>query len=297
MYLPPISDRPPRDRKKESESFISLSPKQQMQVLIEDIADRGRLRESDFRFWREHQEEYREKISFSDRAKGLSLMTGSKKAAKNIGLFFRCGLFEFCLWEYFPLRRIASNDLKRIVSHLEYAQRDKAMQTALILFPFRGPAAAEIVGAAELLPLEREKILFALEKIDDYLLIKYPHLLKAFILENGWEKYRFIKDFSDILIRMLDIPEYKQRTKEFMLSEIRRRKEPILKEDMKIGEKELVSEGIDQEKIEFILDVLIRHLHKYPSDNREDLLLKMAKRMQGSRIYTFCIEKGVFKIR
>lgn len=268
-----------------------------MQVLIEDIADRGRLRESDFRFWREHQEEYREKISFSDRAKGLSLMTGSKKAAKNIGLFFRCGLFEFCLWEYFPLRRIASNDLKRIVSHLEYAQRDKAMQTALILFPFRGPAAAEIVGAAELLPLEREKILFALEKIDDYLLIKYPHLLKAFILENGWEKYRFIKDFSDILIRMLDIPEYKQRTKEFMLSEIRRRKEPILKEDMKIGEKELVSEGIDQEKIEFILDVLIRHLHKYPSDNREDLLLKMAKRMQGSRIYTFCIEKGVFKIR
>ena len=68
--------------------------------------------------------------------------------------------------------------------------------------------------------------------------------------------------FSEELVVALDLPEYKHKSKQFIMEEIRRRREPIVIEDLVIDENDLLQQGImNPEEAKEMLHLLVEHIH------------------------------------
>lgn len=280
-----------------SEKFKVCSPEEQLMALVYGIVNNGQIKQSNLDIWNERKPLYNQSIDAAIKINSLKHIVCSSHASRDLKALIDHGIFEFCMKEYFPLSRISKRDLADISKNISLSSNDPNIRIAIILFPFGYAKAEAIFNKCTLKGVDKDKILFAIKHFDEYLMIKQPHLLKNFIYAFGWDNFTFMDLFSSEIIKVIDIPEYKHKTKTFLLEEIERRGEPIFVEDMEINRADLIELGVGSDDVEEILADILHHLHKYPKDNKKEILKSMANKMNKSILYRFCIKKGILKMK
>lgn len=142
--------------------------------------------------------------------------------------------------------------------------------------------------AVEYLPHEEQDLdylLSAKNSIRSIHFINNDTELKRYIHRHGWDKYYYIDKLQKAEATVFDANKHKIEAREFLLREVKIKKEPIFPEDLVIDANDIMEAGItdDAERAEWLLSLLPDVVHRRPQDNDRKILLKCAKTFNKSR--------------
>lgn len=109
--------------------------------------------------------------------------------------------------------------------------------------------------------------------------------LKRYIHRHGWDKYYYIDKLQKAEAIVFDANRHKIEARDFLLREVKNKRDPIFPEDLVIDANDIMEAGIteDAERAEWLLSLLPDVVHRRPQDNDRKILLKCAKNFNRSR--------------
>ena len=261
----------------DTQFFSSLPPYHKLQVMIIDIIKNQSIKKSNFQCWQDCNDE-NQGIKDEERIDEILKILQLKNPSKTLSILYSTGLLEFCLHYCFPIKKkLSLRDFNTIIKRMDLCKGEIAVKLGILLFPFDVDNVAKILENANFAEDVIHIITKSLKHIEDFTLIKQGQQLKQFVYKHGIEVYNYIVSFSEELVVALDLPEYKHKSKQFIMEEIRRRREPIFIEDLVIDENDLLQQGImNPEEAKEMLHLLVEHTHIKPFDNKREVLLRLA---------------------
>lgn len=110
--------------------------------------------------------------------------------------------------------------------------------------------------------------------------------LKKFIYERGMERYEYLLNMEKAQRIVFEyFSDTKIKSKMYMLDEIKKFREPIFPEDLRIDANDLIEAGIcTRDNADKMLGMLTEELHTHPRKNTREELLKLAKLYSKNKV-------------
>ncbi len=136
--------------------------------------------------------------------------------------------------------------------------------------------------AVELLNYDNETkqhLVDGLKLIDKIHFLRNGIEIKGWLNEYGEERFNYVHNLSKAQRIVYDYSEIRIQSRNYILNDIKVRKEPVYIEDLAINGQDLIDEGIaDGEKIGQILNQLLDVVHRRPDNNKREYLLETARK-------------------
>ncbi|MCF0143751.1 MAG: hypothetical protein HUJ79_01355 [Firmicutes bacterium] len=279
--------------------FKTLSPEDQLNVLASMIVSKGNIRDEYITYWNSHYVASDEHPDYYSRVQFIKTLISDSKAGNNLKLANEHGLYEFCLSKFKPFKNsIAKRDFKDMTKKMDKAESDPDIRMCIICFTMGHKDGYSVLKYYDTTDEARNNMGFAIEHLEEYMLIRQPFHLKEFLARWGGSKINYLDNIEENIIKVIDMPHYKHLSKDYMFDQIHANGEPVFLKDLALTADDCRALGMDDdERIKYVRKLLLRHVHKYFRDNEYDKLSSMAVKMYKSNFYCKCVDHFIFKMR
>ena len=110
--------------------------------------------------------------------------------------------------------------------------------------------------------------------------------LKKFIYERGMDRYEYLLSIEKAQRIVFEYhSDTKIKSKMYMLDEIKKYREPIFPEDLKVDANDLIEAGIcTRDNVDKVLRMMTEELHTHPRKNTREELMKLAKLYSKNKV-------------
>ncbi|MDR2131937.1 MAG: hypothetical protein LBP30_01185 [Clostridiales Family XIII bacterium] len=184
------------------------------------------------------------------------------------------------VWE--SARGVEREEFMTLVENLELARPETAYRWALLFRRFDRKRMEAAVMALRFDADTERKLLKTLRYADKIYFLNTKLEFKRFVNRCGFDDYYFIDRVARQEKKIFDRRDLKIENRLYILEEIKAKGEPLTRDDLAVGEADLLEGGIcaSGEECARILSSLMDLVIVKPRNNRRDLLLEEAARIK-----------------
>ena len=266
--------------------FATLPPANKMDVLIEDIIINGDAKKKNFERWFEDKEQWDE-ISMEDRMDEVLKILQLAKPGKALQVFQKTGFMAFCMPKCFPIKKLMDKkSFYAVIDHFDNCGSDDLVfRFNVLMFAFDPRATRETMEDANFDPDTIKWVMQTIDNYMDYLQVKHLNQLKHFL--KGWGKdfYYYMDDYAQAIFDITRFNEYRRPDSRRAVTQMIKRGDPFEPGDLDITRQELIDAGAEsEEEVDALIDLLLEHCLKKPTDNINPILMKLVKKYPQSKI-------------
>lgn len=186
--------------------------------------------------------------------------------------------------------RLSSSELRRLAHLFENMDKIKPIvqrRVGLLFTALEEKHAVEVVEYYDFDDVFRKVLLDTIKNIDTLRLTNSKVKLKKLIAEVGWASFEYMHDVDKAEHIVYNNPSFKLEAQVLMLKDIKNG-EPVLVEDLAIDAKDIIAAGIaaEEETAERLLRAVLSDVHKDPSVNRKEILLRLVAKYRRNKLFT-----------
>lgn len=186
--------------------------------------------------------------------------------------------------------RLSSSELRRLdhlFKNIGQLRPEHRRRVGLLFTALEEKHAVEVVESYDFDDVFRKMLLDTIKNIDTLRLTNSKVQLKKLISEVGWESFDYMHGIDKAEHIVYDNPSFKLEAQVLMLKDIKSG-EPVLIEDLAIDAKDIVAlEMADgEETAERLLRSVLSDVHKDPSVNRKEILLRLVAKYRRNKLFT-----------
>lgn len=186
--------------------------------------------------------------------------------------------------------RLSSSELRRLTHLFENMDQIKPQaqrRVGLLFNALEKKHAIEAVSYYDFDDAFRKMLTDTIENIDALRLTNSKVQLKKLISEVGWESFEYMHGIDKAEHIVYNNPSFKLEAQVLMLKDIKNG-EPVLVEDLAIDAKDIIAAGIatEEETAERLLRAVLSDVHKDPSVNRKEILLRLVAKYRRNKLFT-----------
>ncbi len=154
-----------------------------------------------------------------------------------------------------------------------------------LCFEKKGKQAIEMLEYDE---KTHQHLMDAMTEMDKIFFIRDKKDLKAYVYKVGMDRYDYVHNLAKAQRIVYPSGTVKVENRHYLMQEILSQHEPIFVEDLAIDAQDILDEGItdSEERAAYLLELLPAIVHQKPQENRKKDLLKHARRLDRSKLYT-----------
>jgi tRNA nucleotidyltransferase (CCA-adding enzyme) len=216
-----------------------------------------------------------------------ALLTGIN-AGKGLRLLIETGLISVILTRDIvnKLTKREWRDLAALAENIDKTQPVEARRLGLFFTCIDKRKSRPAIERLDFDEKTKRHLLDAVQDMPKLYFISTKPVLKKFIYERGWERYEYLANMEKAQRIVFEyFSEHKIEIKMFLLDEIKRFREPIFPDELKIDANDLIEAGIcTRENAEKILGQITEEVHTHPKKNTREELMKLAKIYSKNKI-------------
>jgi len=170
-----------------------------------------------------------------------------------------------------------AENLSILMKNIDKTKKILTRRLGLFYACFGTDAAADAIDILSF-DYETKRLLRSGVTLINYLDRQSNHFeLKQFIKYYGYDVYDYTNNLAKAKSLVYDLDQSGIRSRNLMMSEIKKRGEPVFLEDMNIERDDLIEhEIVEEEKADEMMLMLLDAVHKDPKKNTKEALLKQA---------------------
>lgn len=203
----------------------------------------------------------------------------AENSGKGLRMCMAAGVLPYILGEECMknMNKSEIQALTELAENIDKANSVKEIRLALVYLCFEKNKALIAMDRLNYDNKTNKMLKTAQNLLEELSFINDRVILKKFIFRVGYEMYDYLENLSRQQRKVYDYSEYKIRNRMTIFDDIKKFKECILLEELAVNGDDLMDLGIKEgEDIGKMLNMLIDVVHKNPSCNKKEILLKKA---------------------
>lgn len=186
--------------------------------------------------------------------------------------------------------RLSSSELRRLdhlFKNIGQLRPEPRRRVGLLFTALEEKHAVEVVESYDFDDVFRKMLLDTIKNIDALRLTNSKVQLKKLISEVGWESFDYMHGIDKAENIVYNNPSFKLEAQVLMLKDIKNG-EPVLVEDLAINAKDIIGLGMadEAETAKRLLWAVLSDVHKDPSVNRKEILLRLVAKYRRNKLFT-----------
>ncbi|MDO4553167.1 MAG: hypothetical protein Q4C22_06485 [Bacillota bacterium] len=204
-------------------------------------------------------------------------------AGRGLRMAAAAAVMPFIAGEAWPPKKKQDNgDIEGLAEGIHLCRPEPLLRMGLFLLCFPREEGAAIISRLNYQGEEKRKLRAAVLLLSTFHFTETKYDIKRFILNYGIEVYEYLTALAVQQRKVYDLPEFRTRSRHYVMEEIKQYKEAVFLEDLAVTEEDLRISGVaDGEAAVEIRKMLLDIVHKYPRRNTREQLLKEAAELKN----------------
>ena len=276
---------------KDSSAFAKLPPAGKLKLLFEEVKKYGDVKEADFGCWNETPDRD-SVITQEERFDEIMGVLQMSAPGHTLQVLDDRGLMKFCLPHCLPIKqKMYRRTYNKILSNIDNCKEtDLAKRINFFMFPFGPENTRQTLEESNFEPEWIQLMTDAIDQCMTFIEIKDKKSCRLFVGKYGRDFYLYMCDYTEQLYLLINASEKPEKGKrrpkpKEILAEVEKEGDPLRIKDLDISRSDLEAIGIEgRESQNAIMDTLLKHCEKMPSDNQHDILMGLAERYYSSKL-------------
>ncbi len=218
----------------------------------------------------------------------LERLIVSKDAGKGLKTMAECGLMAVIFGEQVS-KKMSHTDMRlfnELCENIHKVKPNRLRRLGLLYAILNKNPGLMAIERLEFSGEDRVHLEDAMRHLIEINFLNEPKKFKRFLSDIGRERYMYLHNLAKAQRIIYDYTTLKVQSRNYALQEIAAGNEPVFVEDLAIDANDIMAAGItdDPEKAEALLHSVLAVVHKKPTDNNRETLLKYARRYKKSKL-------------